>query len=316
MIAKLQRTYAPSTVVLTRSAVTGFLLENRIEVPRVDERRIKTRSPRKTVVAEEETFTREHLRKLLPIMSAWDRAVVLVLLASGARIGEVLQLRMKDVDLDAIPARVSLRREITKTKKARFSFLTSEAVDAVRGWLLVRDEYLRAAINKNRGLVAAGRAREKDPDDPRLFPFHRASFDTAWARALERAGLERRCETTGFHTLHPHGLRKVFRTWFGAAAGPDAAEVLMGHEGYLTTYRRYSEEELRDAYAQHCHVLCVVGGDEELARQLAGQQAEIAEMRDKNAMLEQNLANLQADVLEVQTVRAMLKNLGVLNGRD
>lgn len=86
-IAKLQRTFAPSTVVLTRPAVTGFLLENRIECSRVDERRIKTRSPRKTVVAEEETFTRDHLRELLPIMSPRDRAVVRVLLSSGARIG-------------------------------------------------------------------------------------------------------------------------------------------------------------------------------------------------------------------------------------
>jgi len=311
-IAKLQKKYAPSTVGLTRAAVTSFLLDKHIELSQSDQRRIKIRSPRKTIVAEEEIFTRDHLRKILPIMTPRDRSLVLVLLSSGGRIGEVMQLRMKDVDLDSTPASVHFRRETTKTKKARSSFLTQEAVDAVHGWLLVRDQYLQASINKNRGLVAVGRARDKDPDDDRLFPFHRTSFDTAWARALERAGLDRRCELTGRHTLHPHGLRTAFRTWLGAAAGPDVAEVLMGHEGYLTTYRKYTEEDLRGAYSRHCHVLCVVGGSEEIARQVADQREAMEEIRGENETLRQELAGIKADMLEVQAVRAMLSNLGVL----
>ncbi|MEN6341038.1 MAG: tyrosine-type recombinase/integrase [Methanospirillum sp.] len=281
-IAKLKKSYAPSTVNLTRAALTGFLLENKIEFSRVDERRIQIRSPRKTIVAEEETFTRDHLKKLLPILAVRDRAVLLVLLSSGGRMGEVFQLRISDVDLDATPARVNFRRETTKTKTARFSFITPEAVDAVKGWLLVRDKYLKASINKNRGLVALGRAKDKDPDDDRLFPFHRTSFDTAWASALQRAGLDRRCETTGRHTLHPHGLRKAFRSWFGAAAGPDAAEVLMGHTGYMETYRKYTEEDLRQVYLKHGHALNVNSDTGELASQ-------VADLQKQNAVLEQRL---------------------------
>jgi integrase len=313
VIAKLQREYAPATVGVTRAAMIGFFEENHIELSRLDERRIKKRVPRRITVADEQIITRDHLRSLLPILSPRDKAVVLVLLSSGGRIGEVLQLRLSDIDLDVQPARIVFRQGTTKNGQQRISFLTSEAVVAVRGWLLVRDAYLRAALKRNHGLVGTGRAKNKDPHDPRLFPFQRTSFDHAWWSALERTGLDKKCETTGRHVIHPHGLRKCFRSWLGASAGPDLPEILMGHEGYLSTYRRYTEDELRDAYSQHNHVLCIVGGSEDLARQLAAQQNALDVVKDENEVLRQELTRMKADLIEVQAVRALLTNLGVLS---
>ncbi|MEN6341184.1 MAG: tyrosine-type recombinase/integrase [Methanospirillum sp.] len=295
-LAAMQRDFAPSTVAVSRSAVLGFLEENGIELSRQDERRIKKRVPRIRNVAEEETLTRDALQAILPLLSIRDRAVLLVLLASGGRIGEVLQLRLQDVDLEAAPVRVTFRAATTKTGVRRIAFLTDEAAEAVRVWLGGRSDYLRTAARRNVGLTSAGRSRPKAYDDERLFPFKRSSFDLAWGRALERAGLFRRCEVTGRLTLHPHSLRKCFRSWLGAAAGPDIAEVLMGHEGYLGTYRRYTEEDLAEAYVKHSHVLCVASGSGELARQ-------VADLQEKNDTLEAELRDIRLDLYEVREWR-------------
>jgi len=51
--------------------------------------------------------------------------------------------------------------------------------------------------------------------------------------------------------MHPHTLRKFFRTKLGAVIPVDVVEALMGHEGYLTdVYRRYSMEDLAKFYKQ------------------------------------------------------------------
>ncbi len=315
-LAAMQRDFAPATVGVGRSAVLGFLEENGIELSRQDERRIKKRVPRVRNVAEEETLTRDNLQAILPLMSIRDRAVLLVLLASGGRIGEVLQLRLQDVDLDAEPAQVTFRAATTKNKERRIAFLTDEAAEAVRVWLSGRDDYLKTATRRNVGLMGAGRSGPKSKADERLFPFKRSSFDLAWGRALERAGLYRRCEVTGRLTLHPHSLRKCFRSWLGGVAGQDLAEVLMGHEGYLTgAYRRLTDDELREGYARHCHVLCITGGSGDVARQMAEQREAIADLQSQNEGLRQKLVRIESDLIEVDAVRAWLDRLGTAPNR-
>ena len=295
--------FAPTTIAVNRSALIGFLEENGIELSRLDERRIKKRLPRHRGVTEEEIITREHLQAILPLLSIRDRAVVLVLLASGARIGEVLKLRLRDVDLGAEPARVVFREETTKNKERRISFLTGEATEAVRAWLLVRDDYIQTAARRNVGLVTQGHSRPKSLDDERLFPFARGSFDLGWGKALQRADLFRTCERTGRLTIHPHGLRKAFRSWFGAAAGPDAAEVLMGHSGYMETYRKYTEDDLRRTYLDHSHVLCISSSGD-VAQQVAEQREAIAGLEEQNAVLRQRLIKIEGDLIEVAAFRA------------
>lgn len=303
-MARLSAEFAPASVQVTRGAVIGFFEENEIELTRLEARRVKKRVPRRHGVTEEETVTREHLRMVLPLLSVRDRAVMLVMIASGGRIGEVLKLRIQDVDFQTVPAKVVFRGATTKNGERRFSFLTPEAADAVRTWLTVRDEWLALAVKRTRGLAAAGRATGKAPTDERLFPFHRTSFDLGWAKALERAGFSRRCEETGRLTLHPHGFRKFFRTQLGAAAGPDVAEELMGHSGYLSdSYRRFTPEQLQDAYWKNCHVLVVGEGGGDLARQLAEQREAMDALKAENAAMRQENAEVRA-ALEVVQAKA------------
>jgi integrase len=301
--------YSPSTVHNARAAVIGFLELNNIELTRGQEKNIKGACPKPGVVAEEIDLSLDMLRKIVPHLEPHHCAVTLVMLSSGARAGEVLKLRIADLDLDAEPARVHFRRGTTKTKKGRISFLTVEAVDTLRAWMAIRNEYILTAAAKMAGLVNTGFAPAKRTEDDRLFPFEASSFYRGFNRAVEKAGFFERCEETGRSKIRAHGLRKFFRTYFGMAAGPDVAEKLMGHAGYLAgAYVRLTEEDLARAYEENCHVLMIArGASLDLRRR-------IAEVEGENMTLRQDLAAIKADLIEVQVLRTMLANRNILNG--
>ena len=131
--------------------------------------------------------------------------------------------------------------------------------------------------------VASGRSArfDKDVEDTRLFPFLANTAYYLWKNSLEKSGNGQRDGSTNRRKIHPHVLRKFFRTKLGSVIPIDVVEVLMGHEGYLTeVYRRYTTEDLSKFYRQGEHVLSVFGADTE----------EIFKMRDE---LQQDLDNLQ-----------------------
>lgn len=133
----------------------------------------------------------------------------------------MLALRLRDVDLDSMPARLTFRAETTKTKERRISFITPEAVDAVKAWLTVRDEYIRTAAARVKGLNEAGYAGPKRLDDDRLFPFEDTSYRRGLQAALVRTGLADRCERTGRYVLHP--MRPG--GFSGLISGPEPASM-------------------------------------------------------------------------------------------
>lgn len=113
----------------------------------------------------------------------------------------------------------------------------------------MRESYLGAAANRNRGLVKAGRARKKAAEDDRLFPFTRSSTEKMWAVALGKAGLDSVDRGTGRKQLRIHSLRKFFRSQLALAVPPDIPEVLMGHADALKdAYRQYTQAQLAELY--------------------------------------------------------------------
>ncbi|MEN6518789.1 MAG: site-specific integrase [Methanospirillum sp.] len=293
--------FAPSTIFGARAGVNGFFELNGIELSRLQEKAIKRTLPKHMVVAEEADITMEMLRKILPLMNNQVRSVSLIMLACGCRAGEALKLRLKDVDLDTTPARVSFKLGSTKNGKRRISYLTPEAVDEVKAWLAIRDEYIISAAKRMGALVKNGYAPAKQMADDRLFPFDPSTFYMGWNTAVQKAGLYEACEETGRAMIHPHGLRKYFRTYLGAAAGVDVAEKLMGHEGYLSgAYVRLTEADLAVAYEKHSHVLTVArGASGELLRQVADQREAVAELTADNATLRGELAAVNARLAKI-----------------
>ena len=279
--------YAPYTVRLRLSAIRVFLLENGVEPPQRFWRRLRGRIKGSRALTLDKVPSNKELRMIVTHMPVQGKALYLTLASSGMRIGEALRLTVKDVELNLDPAKLSIRGEYTKTGNPRIAFVSSEARDAMQEWLKVRTDYLNAAAGKSH-------LYPKSEEDSRLFPFSSTNARMIWKNALGKAKMKEQDKATKWHKLHPHVLRKFFRTRMATLIPVDVVEALMGHEGYLTeVYRRYSQEDLAKFYKQ---------GEPSLA--VYTEMAEISRLRqeieERNKQLQTLVNGLTAENLELK----------------
>jgi len=250
----------PKTVRLMLAAVRTFLVENDIELPQKFWRRLRVRIRGSRALTLDKVPSNRELRRILMHMPIHGKALYLGLESSGMRIGEALQLQLEDVELDKQPCKVNIRGEYTKAGNPRIAFVSSEAKMVIQEWLKVRPRYLKAASGKSHKFG-------KSVDDLRLFPFEGTTARMIWNNALGKAGFLKKDKTTNRHTIHPHVLRKFFRTKLGSVIPVDVVEALMGHEAYLTeVYRRYSAEDLAKFYSQGEAALLIFTEAEEVSK--------------------------------------------------
>ena len=277
----------PKSVRLCLTAVRTFLIENDVELPAKFWRRLIKRVRGSRALTLDKVPSNVELRRIIMHMPVQGKALFLTLASSGMRIGECLKLKVEDVELDAKPVKVNIRGEITKTGNSRICFVSREAAEAVQEWLKVRSKYLEAACGKSH-------MYGKPTEDQRLFPFEANTAYAVWKNALRKAGFLKKDTQTNRHTVHPHVLRKFFRTKLGSVIPVDVVEALMGHEGYLTeVYRRYSQEDLAKFYSLGEAAVTVMAETEEVAKLRA-------EVEERNKQLQTLVNGLSAENLELK----------------
>jgi integrase len=184
------------------------------------------------------------------------RAIVLTLASSGARLNEILSLKLSDVDFDSNPVKITLRN--TKSKQIRFSFISSEAARCVQAWLGMRDAYIAGSAGRNAGLVRAGKSAKKNTKTDLVFPVSDNAVNAMWENALKQAGLFSQDQQTGRNQYRLHSFRKFFISQLSMAGQKTLAEHLAGHEGYLDgSYRRIDEEQAGKEYLKVQHVVTI-----------------------------------------------------------
>lgn len=154
----------PKSVRLLLSAVRTFLIENDIELPEKFWRRLRKKVKGSRALTVDKIPSNLELRKILMHMPIQGKALFSTLSSSGMRIGETLQLTLKDLNFNSRPVKISLRGEYTKSGNPRISFVSREATEFLEEWLRVRAQYLKAASRKSHRY-------KKSVEDPRIFPF-------------------------------------------------------------------------------------------------------------------------------------------------
>lgn len=175
-------------------------------------------------------FTVAEVKRLLDGASTRDRALLLFLLDTGARLGETAALSVADVDLAA--GRVRLRAK-TKNRRPRTTYLGSIAAEAMAAWLQARP----AAPHDALWTMARG-------DDP-----------------LTRDGLQEAIKRIGrrakVRPCAPHRFRRTFAAWT-LRSGADVAAVaeLLGHGdvGMLKHYAALIDDDLKRTHDRHSPV--------------------------------------------------------------
>jgi len=284
----------PKSVRLCLTAVRTFLIENDVELPSKFWRCLIKRVRGSRALTLDKVPSNVELRRVIMHMPVHGKALFLTLASSGMRIGEALKLKVEDVELDTKPVKLNIRGEITKTGNSRIAFVSREAAEAVQEWLKVKSQYLEAACGKSHMYA-------KQAEDQRLFPFEANTAYAMWKNALRKAGFLKKDTQTNRHTVHPHVLRKFFRTKMAGVISVDVVEALMGHEGYLTeVYRRYSHEDLAKFYSLGEAAVTVMAEAEEVAKLRV-------EVEEKNKQLQQLVNGLTTENLELKQRMLLLE---------
>jgi integrase len=280
----------PKSVNICLTSVKMFLMENGVELPMIFWRRLKGRRKGSRALMLDKVPSNAELRRILSHMDIKGKSLFLVLASSGMRIGECLKLTVEDVDLTSDPARINIRGEYTKTGNPRVAFISSEAKEFLEEWLKIRENEISIAVKRS---TRYG----KKAEDKRIWPFEANTAYYIWRSSIKKAQFDKRFQYNNSlerFMVHPHVLRKFFRTKMGQVIPVDVTEALMGHEGYLTeVYRRYSLEDLAKFYKQGEHTLLVFAESENVSRLRA-------EIEERNKQLQALVNGLTAENMELK----------------
>jgi len=204
------------TTIRTRLAnIMSFLrywMEEGIVSPEVFFRRIRLQMPERLPRAMEP----EDAQKLLSVIDhTRDRAMILVLLRTGMRIGELLGTRMGDIHLKE--RRIEIY-EGEKNRLGRVVYLSEDAICALEGWFHERIQW------KDYVFYSHGRMNKW---------MCYSTARTRFMRYVQKAGLIHKGYTV-------HTLRHTFATeLLNAGMRLECLQVLLGHRGIEET-RRYA----------------------------------------------------------------------------
>ena len=181
------------------------------------------------------------------------QTAILICTSSGLRIGELVQLKLSDVDFESNPTKINIRAEIAKGSMSRETFITTEATRALQDYL---KRYFGWKENESNlslhNTMIFGRISKVNT---KLIP----KFSLSSSKMTLQTGLRNQIEKiseldirneNGLRAIHFHALRKFFRTNLGNVCGRDYAEALMGHGFYMDTYYQLPEEKKKQMYLE------------------------------------------------------------------
>ena len=225
-VEDMQDRGAKLTTVNTRlrnvyAFIRFLIMEYKVVSWELMERKIKLKLPDRLPRA----IDPQHLDQLLgAIDDCRDRALIMLLLRSGMRIGELLNCKLQDIDLNE---QKILIYQSDKTSVGRAVYYSADAQQALLAWLRLRDPRKQHLFYGQK-------------DKPLCYEAARAIFQ----RCLQKVDLQ----YSGY-TLHC--LRHSFATGLLNAKMPlECLRVLLGHSNLEITrrYARLSDKTREEEY--------------------------------------------------------------------
>jgi integrase len=246
------KNYKPKSITTRLAAIKGYLRFLGLKIYTEDCKHI-IKMP-KIIREPEVALTKELLLRVLRNVPQKVQTVILVLASSGMRIGELVQLRLSDIDFTTTPTTIRLPGKITKTRTARETFITSEATKILKDYLSVLLKWNENQNNshlENITIFGQNPLADHNPNENPKQPAH-LSAEGSLIRQLQyyikKVPDLNKTNPNGIRVIHFHALRKFFRTTVGNASGRDFAEALIGHQFYMNTYYQLADEKKREMY--------------------------------------------------------------------
>jgi len=232
------------------SGIKGYLRFLGVKI-NSDDYKILVKIP-KIVRTREIPLTKEMIAQLLRNSTRKLSTGILVMIASGIRIGELVQLKLSDIDFESKPTKIMIRGNTSKGRFSRETFLTTEATNALKDYLKHYFEWIDGS--KNEHLLETYifwriSKRKSSKKIPQFNPENaKANFQISLTEQIAKIPELNIKNENGQKAVHFHALRKFFRTNVGNVCGRDYAEALMGHSFYMDTYYQLPEDKKKQMY--------------------------------------------------------------------
>ncbi len=181
----------------------------------------KARLPRRESKAERSILTSEQIQRLLTALPEPSKSAATLLVLTGLRIGELLALRWKNVDLDA---------KVLHIKETVYEghFDSPKTRRSVR------------SIPVGSESISILSALRKKPSEPDRLVFSTCSGEPLCRRNLLHRHLQPSCEELGLPKITWHALRHCHATLLDAVGAPlGTVQALLGHASSEITRQIY-----------------------------------------------------------------------------
>ena len=274
-----RRNISPSTIKVTFSNLRKYLFFRNIRTNEQDIRN-SLRFP-KTPKEEKHPLSDSEYRAIVDGLAKDPlyQSVCLALGSSGMRIGELMNVRKKDLDLSTKRITVKIPPN-TKTRTGRTTFFTKEVEEKIKKRLgkLNPDDYVFC---------------KKSPYSGGF------NFRLALRRILKRLGLDEKYQSSKYSKITPHTFRAYFFTKAARKHDDNYAHRMIGHGGYLMQYDRMTEEEKMNMYIELEPDLVVYDQTKNKLKieQLKEENASISQLREEVARLREQQAKQDKKIL-------------------
>jgi len=316
-VSYLQTGYNISTSTIKERVITA---KNFFEFYDVDisprKFKLKVKMP-KVIRKNKEALSKEDIINILNACSDIRlKTYVMLLAATGFRAVEALSIRIKDLHLEARPAKIFVRGEYTKTKTDRCIFLTEEVAAQLKQWLEYKyrgrrvcykdnqtektiTEYRTPERNDSDLVFAVYQDREKPVPSMIYYDLARSFGKTLdrIGRGTREDGNERRRQIT------LHSFRRFVKTTISDLGYADYSEYFIGHSG--STYWRKKDSEKAEIFRKIEPYLTFLNVHQ-LERQGADIQSKVDEleqlnqsMRDRDKMKDDAIAHLSDQLVAI-----------------
>jgi len=226
----LSKSIIPSTIHTRFSSMMGYFHYRGIKMYKED---IKQNISLPKIPKEEKhPISLEEIRTIIGEANHKKKALYLVLLSSGMRVGETVQLKKKHFDFSTKRTKIRIPADYTKTKQARTVYISKEATNAIKPLLRGKGD--------NDGVFS------KHPNPH----YAVCAEEMTFKRILNNVGLVEPYESSRTNKITMHSLRAYFFTKASRKHGENYAHMMTGHGGYLMQYDRLTDDEKLSMYIE------------------------------------------------------------------
>jgi len=283
----LSQSIIPSTIHTRFSSLMGYFHYRGIKMYKED---IKHNISLPKIPKEEKyPIQLEEIRKIIGEANFKKKALYLVLLSSGMRVGETVQLKKRHFDLTTKRTMIKIPADYTKTKQGRTVFISKEATTAIKPLL--------RKIDDNDGVFS----KNENPH------YAVCAEEMTFKRILNNVGLVEPYESSRTNKITMHSFRAYFFTKATRKHGENYAHMMIGHGGYLMQYDRLTDDEKLEMYIELEPDL-TADPTERQKITIEKQQKELSKTKE----LEQSVKMLQEQ--QIETVDTLSLLLQIANG--